>query len=93
MIESFKNKGLEELFVKSKTSKLPQERLEKIRKMLAILHSAVEPKDFNIPGARLHKLKKPPHDGFYSLDVTGNYRLIFWFENGKVSEVDFLDTH
>jgi len=93
MIESFRHKGLLELFHKGKTSRRPQERLTKIKGILAMLNAAHEPKDLNSPGLRLHKLKKPPLDGYYSLDVTGNFRIVFWFENGKASKVDYLDTH
>lgn len=94
MIESFKNKGLQELFEKSKTAKLPQKRLKKIKMILAILDAATELKDLSsIPAFRLHKLKKPPLDGFYPIDVSGNYRIVFRLEDGVVSEVDYLDTH
>ncbi|HLT71625.1 MAG TPA: type II toxin-antitoxin system RelE/ParE family toxin [Cyclobacteriaceae bacterium] len=93
MIETFKSKGLQELFEKGKTSKLPQERVKKIKMILAVLDAATELKDLNIPAFRLHKLKKPPLDGFYSVDVSGNYRIVFRFDNGVVSEVDYLDTH
>lgn len=93
MIESFKNKGLQELFEKGKTARLPQERLKKIKMILAALDAATELKDLNMPAFRLHKLKKPPLDGFYSIDVSGNYRVVFRFDDGVVSDVDYLDTH
>ena len=93
MIESFKHRGFQELFEKSKTARLPQERLKKIKMLLTALDSAQDVKDLNIPAFRLHKLKRPPLEGYYSIDVSGNYRIAFWFENGKVSEVDYLDTH
>ena len=93
MITSFKSKGLQELFEKNRTTRLPQERLKKIKMILSILDAAHDLKDLNIPAFRLHKLKKPPLDGYHSIDVTGNYRIVFWFEDGKVSEVDYLDTH
>lgn len=93
MIISFKSKGLLELFTKGKTTKLPQERLRKIRLILAILDAAQDLKDLNIPAFRLHKLKQPPLNGFMSIDVTGNYRIVFWFEDGKVSDIDYLNTH
>ena len=60
--------------------------------ILATLDAAADLKDLNIPAFRLHKLK-PPLSGYYSIDVSGNYRIVFWFEDGKVSEVDYLDTH
>ena len=93
MIVSFRNKGLQELFEKSKTSSLPQERLKKIKMLLAILDSAKELRDLNVPAFRLHKLKRPPLDGYYSIDVSGNYRIVFRFENGNARDVDYLDTH
>ena len=93
MIVSFRNKGLQELFEKSKTSNLPQERLKKIKMLLAILDSAKELRDLNVPAFRLHKLKRPSLDGYYSIDVSGNYRIVFRFENGNAHDVDYLDTH
>jgi proteic killer suppression protein len=92
MIESFKHKGLQELFEKGKTSKLPQERLKKISKILAMIHSANEKRDLNSPGLRFHELK-PPLKNHLSLDVSGNYRVVFQFENGKATGLDYLDTH
>lgn len=93
MIESFKNKGLRELFIEGKTKKLPQERLDKIRKILAIVHAASTLEDLSIPALRLHKLKAPPYKGYWSLDVSGNYRIIFEFAEGKATNLDYLDTH
>jgi toxin HigB-1 len=93
MIKSFKHKGLKELFDKGKTRKLPQERIDKIRKLLFLIHNAHELEDVNAPALRLHKLKAPPYAGFYSIDVTGNYRIVFQFTNGNAYDVDYLDTH
>jgi proteic killer suppression protein len=93
MIQSFKNKGLQELFERGKTSRLPQECLEKIKKIMTVLDAAQEVKDLNVPAFRLHKLKRPPLDGYFSIDVNGNYRIVFRFEDGKASDIDYLDTH
>jgi len=93
MISSFRNKGLEELFIKGKTNRLPQERLKKIKMILAMLEAATDIRDLNAPALRLHKLKKPPFDGFWSVDISGNYRIIFQFDEGTVTDVDYLDTH
>ena len=93
MIKTFKSKGLQELFEKGKSKKLPQERLDKIRKILAIVHAAHQIEDFNAPAFRLHRLKAPPYAGFHSLDVSGNFRIVFQFTNGHAYDVDYLDTH
>ena len=42
---------------------------------------------------RIHSLKKPPYIGFWSMDVTGNFRVIFRLEDGDAYDIDFLDTH
>lgn len=93
MILSFSHKGLKELFLNGRTTKLPQERLDKIKKILAMIDAAEKQDDLNIPSLRLHKLKKPPYNGFFSLDISGNYRIIFNFKDGKASDVNYLDTH
>ncbi len=93
MIKTFKNKGLKELFSTGSSKHLPASQLNKIRIILAMIHSATVINDCDLPGKRLHRLKKPPYQGFWSLDVTGNYRIIFEFENGQAYNIDFLDTH
>jgi proteic killer suppression protein len=93
MIESFSHKGLKELFTNGKTSKLPQERLGKIKKILTVIDSAESLNDLNIPAFRLNPLKAPPFKGYWSIDVTGNFRIIFEFENGKAKNLNYLDTH
>lgn len=93
MIRSFKSKALESVFSTGHSSKLPQERIGTIKNLLSVLHGATNLKDLSVPAFRLHKLKKPPLRGYWSIDVTGNFRLVFWFEGGDVSEVDYMDTH
>jgi toxin HigB-1 len=93
MIKSFKHKGLKELFESGKTKKLPQERLDKINKLLFIINNAHQLEDVNTPGSRLHKLKAPPYAGWHSVDVTGNYRIVFQFTNGSAYDIDYVDTH
>jgi proteic killer suppression protein len=93
MVISFRNKALEDLFTKGKTAKLPQERLRKIRNILSVLHAATNLKDLEMPAFRLHQLKAPPYRGFWSIDVTANYRIVFRFEDGNASDVDYVNTH
>lgn len=93
MIQSFKHKGLKELFISGSTAKLPPDRLNKIKKVLAAISAARDIKDLRIPAFRLHRLEAPPFNGFWSIDVTGNYRIIFRFEDGDALDVHYLDTH
>lgn len=67
----------------------------RIGHMLTVLAAAdnLEQVARSFPGWRLHALK-PPLDGFWSLDVTGNWRLIFRMDApGEISELDYKDTH
>jgi proteic killer suppression protein len=41
-------------------------------------------------GFRLHRLKGEM-EGFWSVTVSGNWRVIFRFEDGNGSDVDLLD--
>lgn len=93
MIHSFKNKGLKELFTQGRTRRLPPEQLRKITHILNVIHNAHRLEDINTPGWRLHKLRAPPYAGWYSVDVTGNYRIVFQYENGKAFDIDYADTH
>lgn len=57
-----------------------------------LLHGAEKVEDLNYPGGGLHPLKGD-FKGYWSVTVTGNYRIIFRFENGNAHLVDYLDYH
>ena len=92
MIVSINHKGLKLLWTKNDAAKLPQNQVKKIRNMLTLLNGAAKVEDMNFPGADLHPLKGELK-GFWSVTVTGNYRIIFRFEGGDAYLVDYLDYH
>ena len=92
MIQTIKHKGLKLFFTKGDNSKLPADRLSKIRNILTVIHTATDIEEINQPAYRLHPLKGDLL-GFYAVDVTGNYRIIFRFENGNAYDLDYLDYH
>jgi proteic killer suppression protein len=57
-----------------------------------LLDTAFVAEDMNIPGLRFHQLKGDLA-GFYSVSVSGNWRVIFHFENGQATDVDLIDYH
>lgn len=93
MISNFTHKGLRSFFESGDGKKINPNHISRVRIILARLHSAKDPRDMNYPGSNLHLLKKPPYVGFYSVNVSGNYRIIFRFENGDAYDVNYLDTH
>jgi proteic killer suppression protein len=92
MIASIQHKGLRLLWAKNDASKLPADQVKKIRNILTLLHGAEKVEDLNYPEARLHQLRGELK-GYWSVTVTGNYRIIFEFENGNAYLLDYLDYH
>ena len=71
---------------------LNAQQIERIRRVLARLSRASRPENLNLPGWRLHPLKGDLA-GSWSITVTGNWRIIFRFEDGDVTDVDYVDYH
>ncbi len=92
MIVSISHKGLKLLWTKNDATRLPQNQVKKIRNILVLLNGAAKAEDMNFPGADLHPLKGELR-GFWSVTVSGNYRIIFLIENGDAYLVDYLDYH
>ncbi len=63
----------------------------RLRVILADLDAADTPHDLGRPGYGLHPLKGDL-EGFWSVKVTGNWRVIFRFDE-EPSDVDLVDYH
>ena len=48
--------------------------------------------DLALPGYRLHPLKGDLRE-FWSIAISGNWRIIFRLEDGDVYDVDLVDYH
>jgi len=59
---------------------------------MGLLNQAETPGDMDLPGYRLHPLKGELQ-GFFAVNVSGNWRVIFRFEDGQVTDVDYIDYH
>jgi len=92
MILSFRHKGLKLLFETGERRKVQPRHADKIERMLARLDVAARARDMDLPGFRLHPLKRD-RKGFWSVTVSGNWRLVFRFEGGDASDVDLVDYH
>jgi len=94
MIKSFKSKALKLFWEKNDSSKLPALHLKKIKFILQIIDDLeYVPDDLkNLVSFRPHPLKGDLK-GFWSLDVSGNYRIIFRMGNINAYDIDYLDTH
>ena len=92
MIERFRHKGLKRLFQQGDAKGISPDLLEKLENILFVLNRARRPKDMNLAGFRLHRLKGDLK-GFWSVTVRANWRVIFRFEEGDVNDVDLIDYH
>ena len=92
MIKSFKHKGLKAYFLTGTAKGLDQKYTRRIKKVLMYLHAAVRVENMDISGFRLHQ-HKGDRKGIWSVDVSGNYRIFFKFEDGYAYDVDLGDPH
>jgi len=92
LIQSFRHKGLKQLYEKAVSKGLSAKMVPKIIRILARLDVATGPDMMNLPGFGLHPLKGE-FKGFWSVWVTGNWRIIFRFDGGHVFDVDLVDYH
>lgn len=93
MVKSFRHKGLKALYEDDSTRGVRQDQVKRLRALLARLDVSRGPVDMDLPGLRLHPLKGD-WSGFYAVDVSGNWRLVFRFdEQGDAADVDLVDYH
>lgn len=92
MIESFRHKGLKRLYEKGDGSGIGTNMVSRVEEILTILEAAETIEEADIPGYRLHPLTGNLK-GFWSVRVTGNWRITFSFENGSAQDLDLTDYH
>ena len=80
------------MFERGDTRRLNPTHLRRIRRVLADLAVASSLKDLDQPGYGLHPLKGDRR-GLWSVRVSGNWRIVFRFDNGEAVDVDLIDYH
>ena len=90
---SVRHKGLRRFLEKNDQSGLPQDRLERIRRILTALIGAANLEQVNtMPGWKIHPLKGN-RAGIYAVSVSGNWRLTFWLKDNEIFDLDLEDYH
>ena len=64
----------------------------RIATVLAALDQARQIEDLNRPSFRLHALKGNM-TGYWAVSVSGNWRVVFRFDDIDVHDVDLVDYH
>jgi len=91
----FRHRGLRRLHEDDDSKGVPPAMADKLRKLLFTLETADGLDQVaRFPGWKLHRLKGEL-EGFWSLTVTGNLRLIFRYdrEANRASDIDVVDYH
>jgi toxin HigB-1 len=92
MIQSFRHRGLQRLYERGDRSRINATLVDKVETALGLLDVAETPEAVNLPGYRLHPLRGDLR-GFWSIRVSGNWRIIFRFDDRDVCDVDLVDSH
>jgi proteic killer suppression protein len=87
-----RHKGLEGFFRTGSKAGIQPAHASKLRRILAVLDQASRPEQMNLPGFELHPLGEDL-EGFWSVWVNGNWRVIFRFDGEDAELVDYLDYH
>jgi toxin HigB-1 len=92
VIKNFKHKGLELYFKRDARRLVNLKMLSKIERILDRLDAAILVEDMDLPNFGLHALKGS-RKGYWSVKVSGNWRITFKFEGLHAYEVNLEDYH
>ena len=87
-----RHKGLRALHARDDRGRVPAALAPRLRRILFRLQEATGPGSADAPGFRLHPLKGD-RAGQWSVRVSGNWRVVFRFENAEAVDVDLIDYH
>jgi proteic killer suppression protein len=91
MIESFRHKGLAELFERGGSRKVRQDLQSRALRRLDALDQAESLADINVPGFNFHGLQGVPRR--YSIHINGPWCITFEWEEGDALKVDLEQYH
>ena len=92
MILGFRHRGLKRLYERGDRGRIPSQHVAKVERILARLDVTTEAWNMDLPGYRLHPLSGRLQ-GFWSVTVSDNLRLIFRLDAGSAFDVDLIDYH
>ena len=94
-LHSFRHKGLKRLYEDNNPAGVQASMADKLRKVLFVLETAQDLSQVErFPGWKLHPLKGDLK-GFWSLTITGNWRLVFRYDRNTntATDIDLIDYH
>ena len=93
MIGSVKHKALRRFVETGDPHGPPPDNIARLKRLVSALNAAENLDELgSVPGWRLHSLKGDRR-GYWSMSVSGNWRLIIKWSNGRAEDLDFVDYH
>ena len=92
MIVSFQHKGLRKFYETGSKQGIVASHEMRLQMILAALEIAETAEELNLPAFSLHPLKGNLQS-YWSIKVSGNWRVIFRFNGNDVELLDYLDYH
>jgi proteic killer suppression protein len=92
MIRRFRHRGLERFFQSGDASGIGPQHTARLRRLLTSLNTTAGPSGMNLPGYRLHRLRGD-REGQWAVSLSGNWRIVFEFEDDDATNVDLVDYH
>jgi toxin HigB-1 len=92
VIKSFQHKGLERFFYDGDKRGIQAQHAQRIADILDRLDASIAVQDMSYPGSGLHRLRGTLKN-HWSVQVSGNWRITFRFEDRNAYVVDYQDYH
>ena len=88
----FAHRGLRRYHERGDARMLNSQHVKRIEYILRALRDAKSPRDVFASNWRIHPLRGNRR-GQWSGSVSGNWRIVFRFENGEAVDIDLIDYH
>lgn len=92
MITHFADRRLRAFHLRGDGRRLPPHFLPRLGVVLDRMDDATTAQELDLPGYRLHQLSGDL-SGFWSIRISGNWRVVFRFDGRDIVDVRFVDYH
>lgn len=96
MIASFGDKATEDLYHGRRTRRVrrfPPDILPSALRKLDMIRAANAIQDLRSPPGNRLEMLKGDYDGWYSIRVNQQWRIVFWWEGDSANDVELMDYH
>jgi proteic killer suppression protein len=93
VIESFGDAETAKIYGGKVSRKLPGDIQHRVRRKLRMINQSVSLQDLRVPPANRLEPLKGDLEGFWSVRVNQQWRIIFRWDDGRTNDVSIVDYH